>query len=72
MSIDLALADAANNCVQHGAVAEITLKSGALLVGHLERQSGADLGTRHMKTPGGGWVTFRVDEIAAVGVEPNR
>lgn len=65
MSIDLALADAANNCARQGATAVVTLRSGIQLEGQLERASGADLGTGHLKT-GGGWATFRVEEVAAV------
>jgi hypothetical protein len=65
MSIGLALADAANNCTREGATALITLKSGVQIIGSLQRQSGADLGTRHVHTATG-WATFLVDEVAAV------
>lgn len=66
MSIDLALADAARNCAEEGAEAVVTLRGSVQLVGRLERQLGADLGTRHMRTKLGGWITFRVNEVAAV------
>ena len=65
MSINLALADCANNCLRDGATAIISLKSGVVLVGQLERVGGTDLGTRHMKTPTG-WITFLAEEVAAV------
>lgn len=65
MSIELALVDAANNCARDGARVTITLKSGAFLSGKLQRATGADLGTGHVKTPTG-WATFLVDEVAAV------
>lgn len=66
MSINLALADAAVNCSKEGATAVITLRSGVQLVGKLERQNTADLGTRHMRTDSGGWITFATDEVVAV------
>lgn len=73
MSIELALADAANNCVREGALVTITLKSGVQYTGKLERVTGSDFGTRHMKIDkpaypgdGGGWVTMLTGEIAAV------
>jgi hypothetical protein len=66
VSIELALADAANNCAKHSdAVATITFRSGRQLSGRLKRPSGADLGTRQVEI-GRGWVTFRIDEVAAV------
>lgn len=66
MSITLALADAARNCANdHRAQATVTLKSGVQLTGTLRVESGADLGTRHIKI-GRGWATFLTDEVAAV------
>ncbi|MDQ1584470.1 MAG: hypothetical protein QOF36_2524 [Microbacteriaceae bacterium] len=65
MSIELALADAARNCKRESAKATVTLRSGVQITGSLEAQSGADLGTRLLHTDGG-WVTVRVDEVAAV------
>lgn len=66
MSIELALADAAKNCEEQRATAMVTLRSGRQLIGHLKRQSGADVGTRHIRTDAGGWATFLVEEVAAV------
>lgn len=66
MSIELALADAANNCNREGALATITLRSGREVTGRLEQKSGADLGTRIVHKRSGGWTTVRVEEIAAV------
>jgi hypothetical protein len=72
MSIDLALADAANNCERRGAVATITLKSGIEVVGRIERtNANLTMGTVVVHTLTGGWTTVVKDEIAAVGVEPN-
>lgn len=65
MSILLALADAANNCTREGATAVVTLKSGVQLVGKLQRETGADLGTRHIHIDEG-WATFLSEEVAAV------
>jgi hypothetical protein len=70
MSIELALADAATNCAKQGATAVITLRSGVQIEGKLKRNTGADLGTRHLETATGGWATFRVEEIAAVQARP--
>jgi hypothetical protein len=70
--LTLALADAANNCMRDGATATITLNSGVQLVGKLNTQKGVDMGSRHMETEGGGWITFLVSETAAVGVEPRQ
>jgi hypothetical protein len=66
VSIELALADAAKNCNEQGASATLTLRSGVQIVGKLERESGADLGTRHVHHRHGGWTTVRVEEVAAV------
>jgi hypothetical protein len=72
MSIELALSDAAKNCAEQGATAIVTLRSGAQLEGSLQRDSGADLGTRHFRTSLGGWITFCVEEVAAVEAKPAR
>jgi hypothetical protein len=72
LPLTLALADAANNCMQQGATATITLKSGVQLVGKLNTQKGVDMGSRHIETEGGGWITFLVSEAASVGVEPRQ
>lgn len=66
MSIELALADAANNCKRENAEVTLTLRSGVQFTGQLSGKSGADLGTRHMRFDNGGWATIQVDEIAAV------
>lgn len=65
MSINLALADAANNCARENAVATITLKSGRQFTGTLKRGAGVDSDT-HVMEVGQGWVTFLKDEVAAV------
>jgi hypothetical protein len=65
MSITLALADAANNCVREGAEAVVTMKSGVQYIGTLKPKSGAALGTYHMEI-GQGWATFLTDEVAGV------
>lgn len=65
MSMNLALMDAANNCIRENATATVSLKGGVQLTGRLQRPSGADLGTMHMHTKTG-WVTFLTDEVAAV------
>jgi hypothetical protein len=66
MSIELALADAANNCERDGANATITLRGGVEITGKLEqRGGGGDLGTVHIRH-GDGWSTVLVSEIAAV------
>lgn len=72
LPLTLALADAANNCMQQGATATITLKSGVQLVGKLNTQKGVDMGSRHIETESGGWITFLVSEAASVGVEPRQ
>jgi hypothetical protein len=66
MSIELALADAANNCAREGARALIVLRSGHRIDGKLKQESGGDLGTRHVIKDDGGWATFLVEEVAAV------
>lgn len=70
MSINLALVDAANNCVRHSARAILTLRSGVRIEGRLEKSSGADLGTTHMKLDDGGWMTVLIEEIAVVEAHP--
>lgn len=64
--IRLALADAANNCARESATAVVTLRSGVQLEGRLDHKSNADIDTRQIKTKGGGWITFRIEEVAAV------
>jgi hypothetical protein len=70
VSLELALYDAATNCIRDGAVATVIFKSGTQLIGELQKSSGADLGTRHMKFKDGGWATFLIDEVASVEVHP--
>jgi hypothetical protein len=67
MTIELALADASNNCVREDAMATITLRSGVRYTGKLKKRP-SDLGsdTRLLELSGGGWVGLRVEEIAAV------
>jgi hypothetical protein len=69
VSLNLALADAANNCDREGATAIITLKSGVQYEGKLDREK-LDTGTAHMTLTHGGWVTIDKDEIAAVEAKP--
>lgn len=65
MSINLALADAANNCIRENAKATLTLKgSGVQYTGRLDRSNVGD--TAQVHTEHGGWVTVVIDEIAAV------
>lgn len=66
MSIDLAIADAARNCRDSGVVAVVTLKSGVQYEGDLIGRRNTDLDSSNMRLPGGGWVTFLHDEVAAV------
>lgn len=66
MSINLALADAANNCVREGALTTLTLRSGVEIVGKLQRVGPSDLGTVHIRHGNGGWTTVIVSEIGAV------
>lgn len=65
MSLELALADAANNCARQGAKCTLILRSGAQLTGKLSPRSPSDIGTRNMDIDDG-WVTVLVDEIAVV------
>jgi hypothetical protein len=65
MSMNLALVDAANNCVRENAQATLTLKSGVQFTGKLEKPSPSFPDTVHLKTPSG-WVTIDRDELAAV------
>lgn len=65
MSLQLALADAANNCARDGGTATITLRSGVRIVGRLQPKAAPDWAHLHTKT---GWVTVLVEEIAAVEV----
>jgi hypothetical protein len=64
--IDIALVDAANNCAREGAKATVTLKSGVQITGRLDRPRNGERGTGHVYTEGGGWATFRIDEVAMV------
>jgi hypothetical protein len=70
MSLILALFDAAKNCDREGAGAIITLKSGRQLAGRLKHESGGftagGTGQLHTPSPSDGWITFAVDEVAAV------
>ena len=71
MSIELALADAAKNCRERQlgdpkVLCTITLRSGVQFTGELRTASPADLGTRMMDREGGGWLTFKTDEVVAV------
>lgn len=65
MSINLALADASNNCKREGANATISLKSGLQFTGKLKRDN-SPFDTCVIHTEGGGWVTVLIEEIAAV------
>lgn len=62
-ALALSLHDAATNCREHGATAHLTLRSGAVISGSLERPSITD--TAHLKTKTG-WATVLIEEIAAV------
>ena len=62
--LNLALADAANNCVRENAQATLTLKSGVQFTGKLEKPLPYPE-TVHLTTPSG-WVTIDRDELAAV------
>lgn len=64
--MEIALIDAATNCARDGATVTITLRSGTFFNGTLERSSGGRTG--HVKTRGGGWATFLVEEVASVEV----
>jgi hypothetical protein len=65
--LTLSLADAANNCISEDrARAQLTLRSGAIFTGRLERDPHWE--TAHLKQDGGGWTTVLVSEIAAVSV----
>lgn len=64
MSLGLSLIDAANNCTRDGAVAVLTLRSGATFEGRLEKPSST--ATVHIRTKDGGWDTVVIEEIAAV------
>lgn len=63
MSIDIALADARNNCVRDGAKCTVILRSGVRVVGRLKN---TDPSTAHFETIGGGWATVDRDEIVVV------
>lgn len=69
MSINLALVDAANNCVRVHAKAVITLHSGIQYEGELEREK-VDMGTVSVNTKKGGWVVIDKEQIAAVESKP--
>lgn len=64
--LGIALVDAANNCQRDGGEAILTLRSGQVIRGMLERNATQ---IAHIKTASGGWATVLVEEIAAVGVE---
>jgi hypothetical protein len=64
VSLGIAIADAADNCVKQGAVARLTLRSGAQFTGTIKR-SNVDLNTVHISI-GSGWATILEAEIAAV------
>lgn len=66
MSIQLALADAARNCVRENAKVVLTLRSGVQIKGKLQQSRVSDLGTHYVDTPSGGWVAVLDEEIAAV------
>lgn len=59
----LALHDAANNCVRDGATAILTLRSGVVVKGDLQKPTGTD--SVLLRTPDG-WVTVLIEEIAAI------
>jgi hypothetical protein len=69
--IDIALFDAATNCARDDAVARVTLRSGVVLVGHLEKPKTPRETTLHMKTATG-WVTALKSEVAAVEAAKNK
>lgn len=64
--MNLTLFDAATNCSRDGAVAKLTLRSGAEFEGKLEKPGSASASTAHMKIGGEGWATILIEEIAAV------
>lgn len=69
MSIRLALADAAKNCEECGAMAVVMLKtSGIQYEGKLKRER--VLESQHMELDHGGWVTIDTEEVAAVEAKP--
>jgi hypothetical protein len=67
--LNIALFDAATNCARDGATAIVTLRSGVQLEGKLERPY-PNPTTGHLKTKDGGWITFCVEEVAAVEARP--
>lgn len=67
--IFLALVDAAKNCEEAGALATLTLRSGATVIGKLDRpRTGSH--TAHVRRHDGGWTTALIAEIAAVSASP--
>lgn len=65
-ALRLAVHDAATNCARDGGMAFVTLRSGAMFAGRLEKPTppvGFD--TVHMKTPTG-WATIDADEVVAI------
>lgn len=67
--IFLALVDAAKNSQGAGALATLTLRSGATVVGKLDQPSIGSQ-TAHVRRHDGGWATVLIAEIAAVSVSP--
>lgn len=65
-AINLALHDAATNCIRDGATATLTLRSGVQIIGKLEKSNLRD--TAHLKTDRDGWATVLAEEIVAVEV----
>lgn len=68
--IRISLTDAANNCIRESATAYLTLRSGVVISGKLEKASHSFPATAHLKTDSGGWVTVDIEEIAAVEARP--
>lgn len=68
-TIRLSLHDAASNCIEHNAIAVLTLRSGVQLRGKLERPSPNFDTTVHLETRGG-WITALMEEIAAIEAVP--
>lgn len=65
MSLELALADAANNSINHNAYTRLILRNGVELTGQIDKRFGRNDESCHLKI-GDGWVTVLRSEIIAV------